>query len=207
MLAALMAAICSISINATDVSTDCDDCRFRVALKTNLLHDALLTPDIGIELSIAKRWSISAEGVWAWLSNDSRHRYWRVYGGWIEARRWLGNKTDNRALTGHHVGIYGSALSYDFEFGGKGWQSPSLTYGIGASYGYSFRIAPRLNLDLSLRAGYSAGKLIKYRPQCGTYVCYEHGWHRYFGLTGVEVTLVWFPGKRKANHPEYSYGL
>ena len=58
--------------------TACDDCLPRVAVTTNLLHDAALTPDLGLEVSIARRWSVAAEGVWAWWSNARRHRYWRI---------------------------------------------------------------------------------------------------------------------------------
>ena len=186
---------------------ECAQCLPRIALKTNLLHDAILTPDIGIEISIGKRWSLSAEGVYAWWSKNEHHRYWRIYGGWIEFRGWLGQKTLERALTGHHIGIYTSMLTYDFEFGGKGWQSPDFTYGAGISYGHSWGINRRLNIDISVRLGYSTGKLIKYHPQCGTYVCTSHTTHRYLGITGLEVTLVWFPGKGAKNIPDYNINI
>lgn len=199
----LLAALVGISAKARTECEECDDCLPRVALKTNLLHDALLTPDLGIEAVIAKRLSLSVEGVWAWWSRDSRHRYWRIYGGWCEMRVWLGKAAEKRALTGHHLGVYGSMLTYDFEFGGKGWQSPGWTYGAGVSYGYSLRVAPRLNFDFSARLGYSRGTLIKYRPQCGAYVCDSHTRQRYSGLTGLEITLVWFPGKAYKNNPVY----
>lgn len=184
---------------APTVRAGCDDCRPRLALKTNLLHDAVATPDLGVELSLAKRWSVSAEGVWAWWSRSSRHRYWRIYGGWMEMRYWLGDKPLERSLTGHRLGVDGSVHSYDFEFGHKGWQSPDAVYGVGVSYGYSLRLNDRLNLDLGVRIGYSGGNLVKYHPQCGQYVCTGRGFHRYFGLTGLEVTLVWFPGLKKNN--------
>lgn len=182
----------------------CDDCCPRVALKTNLLHDAVLTPDLGVELSIARRFSISVAGQYAWWSNDSKHRYWRIRGGVAEMRLWPGEKPKHRALTGHHIGIYGSMYDYDFEFGGRGWQSPKLTYGIGVGYGYSLRLNDRLNLDLGLRVGYSAGHVIKYKPQCGIYVCTGYTFRKSIGLTGLEVTLVWFPGHKKKNNPDYS---
>lgn len=181
----------------------CDDCLPRVALKTNLLHDAALTPDLGVEISIARRFSLSVEGVYAWWSKDSRHRYWRVRGGTAEARVWFGDKSRRRALTGHHAGIYASVYDYDFEFGHKGRQAPEAGYSVGVGYGYSFRIAPRLNLDLGVRIGYSAGKVIEYEPQCGRYVCTDRYYKRYFGPTGIDVTLVWFPGKGKRNRPDY----
>lgn len=182
---------------------ECVECEPRLAVKTNLLHDALLTPDLGVEVALGRRWSVSAEGVWAWWSRDARHRYWRIYGGWAEIRFWPGSKPLERALTGHHAGVYGSMHSFDFEFGGKGWQSPGLACGAGVSYGYSWAVGKRLNIDVSVRAGYCGGKIIKYHPQCDTYVCTSHSRLRYLGLTGLEVTLVWFPGRGTGNQPVY----
>lgn len=188
--------------NARAQYAECDRCMPKIALKTNLLHDALLTPDLGIEVSLGQRWSASLEGVFAWWSNDASHRYWRIYGGWAEFRFWPGEKPVERALTGHHIGFYASLLTFDFEFGDKGWQSPDFTYGTGISYGYSWALNRRLNIDVSARVGYSTGKLIKYHPQCDTYVCLKHATHRYLGLTGIEVTLVWFPGRGHKNIPD-----
>ena len=179
------------------------DMSARVALRTNMLHDALLTPDIGVELTLYRKFSIGIEGVGAWWSNDSKHRFWRIKGGWVDMQLWLGSRCENRALTGHHIGVYGSMHTFDFEFGGKGWQSPDWTFGCGISYGYSIRIAPRLNIDFSARVGYSTGTLVEYRPQCGAYVCTNRSTRHYLGLTGIGVTLVWFPGRGDNNNPDY----
>lgn len=181
----------------------CDDCNFKYALKTNLLHDALLTPDVGIEVNIGKRFSLSAEGVWAWWSKSDKNRFWRIAGGWGEFRYWFGSRINQRSLSGHHAGIYGSFHKYDFEFGGKGWQSDGMTYGVGISYGYSFPLNKRLNLDLSARAGLTSGPYISYRKQCGVYMATSYSRRHYVGLTGLEVTLVWFPGSGDKNNPNF----
>lgn len=170
-----------------------------VALKSNLLHDAILTPDIGIELSLSDRISVGIEGVCAWWSNDSAHRYWRIRGAWIDASWWFGRKSRKHRLTGHHAGIYASVHDFDFEFGGKGWQSHRPALGVGATYGYSLRLNRHLNLDLYVRAGYSGTGVTEYKPMCGTYVCVRHLSNRYFGLTGLGVTLVWFPGGKESD--------
>lgn len=182
----------------------CDDCYPHVALKSNVLHDAALTPDLGIEVEIAKKFSISAEGVWAWWGKDSSLHCWRIAGGWAEMRYWFGNKSRSRALSGHHAGIYGSIHKYDFAFGSTGYQSVGLTYGGGISYGYSFPIARRLNLDLSARVGYFESPYVKYKPMCGEFHAISQGVRKYFGPTGLEVTLVWFPGIKQRNHPDYN---
>ena len=51
------------------------------ALKTNLLYDVLLVPNIGIETSIGRGWTLGASGMLAWWSKDASHKYWRIYGG------------------------------------------------------------------------------------------------------------------------------
>lgn len=81
---------------------------------------------------------------------------------------------------------------------------PGIGVGRGVAYGYSFRIADRLNLDLGLRVGYVSGNIVKYKAECGTHVCTGRERLRYFGPTGLEVTLVWFPGRNDGNNPKLS---
>ena len=203
--AALILLVISMTGHAAAQTCDScqNDCLPKIAIKTNLLHDAVLTPDFGLEIGIARKWSVSLQGVWAWWSKSSRQRFWRIYGGNIEGRFWFGDKARTRALTGHHVGVYGSLHSFDFEFGGTGYQSPGNTYGVGLSYGYSIKASRRINIDFALRAGYSAGRQIKYHYECGIYVCDRRSFHKYFGLTGLEISLVWFPGRNTHNLPDF----
>ena len=175
----------------------------RIAVKSNLINDVLLTPDIGIELSLPPNYSISLDCCGAWWSNRSKNHYWRIYGGTAELRYVLWEESRSRALTGHHFGVYTSLHTFDFEFGGKGWQSPDMTYGVGLSYGYSIPLNKRLNLDFGVKIGYAGGRLIKYKPQCGTYVCTSRSFKHHIGPTGVEITLVWFPGREDRNIPDY----
>lgn len=184
-----------------DENSDLIDTHTLVALKSNLIHDALITPDIGIEVSLSPTVSIGIEGVYAWWSNDNAHRYWRIRGGWIDASWWFGELSNNRRLTGHHLGVYTSLHDYDFEFGGKGWQSNGPTYGVGVKYGYSFHLNKRLNLDLCVRVGYSGGRVTEYKPLCGTYMCVGQRHVGNIGLTGLGITLVWFPGSGNSNNP------
>lgn len=206
ILAAIVLAIAAARMPSH--SAECNECgtacNITFAIKTDLIHDALLTPDIGIEMSVARRWSLSAQGLYAWWSKSDKNFYWRIRGSSIELRHWFGHKPLIRALSGHHIGIYGSIHDYDFEFGHTGYQASKPTFGIGASYGYSLRISNRLNIDFSMRIGYAAGKQTKYHPECGTYVCDSHRTLRYFGPTGISISLVWFPGKGHFNRPTYA---
>lgn len=201
MLALLLLAFCLPPAAIAGVGSGCDDCCLHIALKTNLLHDAVITPDLGVEIALPKKFSVGVEGVYAWWSNDKAHRYWRIRGGWLDVNYWFGKGSDRRSLSGHHVGIYGSCHDFDFEFGHRGWQSPRPSFGVGVTYGYSLRLNNRLNLHFGLRAGYWGGHITRYIPQCGKYLCEGRYFKRYVGLTGVGVTLVWFPGRGKINNP------
>lgn len=198
----LLALVLLVPEMVRGADDDCGCSEMRVAVKSNLLHDALLTPDAGIEVRLPGNFSVAVEGILAWWTDDSRHHCWRIYGGWMEARYWLGTKAYERALTGHHLGVYGSVHSFDFEFGkGHGWQTPDCMWGVGISYGYSWKLNSRLNIDLSARLGYAEGKVTKYDAQCGMHVCTGREVRRYIGLTDFCVTLVWFPGKKTKNSP------
>lgn len=151
---------------------------FYMALKTNMLYDVLAVPNIGVEFYLGKNWSISGNWMYGWWKKNSSHRYWRIYGGDIAVRYWFGKKASEKPLTGHHVGVYGQAFTYDFEWGGKGYMGgepggtlwDKTNYAAGVEYGYSLPVANRLNIDFTLGVGYWGGKYYTYTPLDGHYV-------------------------------------
>lgn len=175
---------------------------FYMDVKTNMLYDLLALPNIGVEFYLGKNWSLSGNWMYGWWDKDSRHRYWRAYGGDITLRRWFGSKAKEKPLTGHHLGVYAGVVTYDFEFGGTGIMGglPNRTlwdrcnFVAGVEYGYSLPIAKRLNLDFTLGIGYLGGKYIKYKPMDGEYVWESTNKIKWFGPTKVEISLVWLIG-------------
>ena len=168
------------------------------ALKTNLLYDALLVPNLGIETSIGRGWTLGASGMLAWWSKDASHKYWRIYGGEMEIRKYFGRKAKEKPMQGHHISLYGQFLTYDIENGGTGHQSKK-TYGAGMEYGYSLPIGRRLNLDFGLGVGYIKSHYKTYEPKDGCYV-YEATRNRtWIGPTRGEVSLVWLLGNGNTN--------
>ena len=171
-----------------------------LGLKTNLLYDALLVPNVGIEVPVGRRVSLSANWMYAWWKNDHRHRYWRVYGGEVEARYWLRAAETGKPLRGHHVGIYAQMLTFDVEWGARGYMggTPGGTLwnkaigGGGLSYGYSFPLSDKLRLDLGIGLGYWGGRYHEYVPDEGCYVWQRTCRLRYGGPTRAEVSLVWW---------------
>lgn len=94
---------------------------FYMGLKTNLLYDALLVPNIGVELYLGKGWTVGGNWMYAWWNSNKRHNYWRLYGGELDVRKYFGRRAAEKPLTGHHLGFYGQLFTYDFETGGKGY--------------------------------------------------------------------------------------
>lgn len=175
---------------------------FYMALKTNLLTDALALPNIGAEFYVGKNWSVGANWTYGWWDNDRKHRYWRAYGGDVVVRRWFGKKAAGKPLTGHHIGLYAGIVTYDFEFGGTGYMGgiPGGTlwdrcnYVAGVEYGYSLPVARRLNIDFTLGIGYAGGKYIKYDPKNGYYQWKSTNRLTWIGPTKAEISLVWLIG-------------
>ena len=177
------------------------------AIKTNMLYDALLIPNIGVEVYLGKLWSLSANWMYGWWKKDRIHWYWRAYGGDIAVRKWLGKKAEEKPLTGHHIGVYGQVLTYDFETGGRGYMGGEpggslfdrANFVGGIEYGYALPVTRRLNLDFSIGIGYMGGKYHEYVPMDDCYVWQATKQRHYFGPTRLEVSLVWLLGQGNIN--------
>lgn len=172
------------------------------ALKTNLLYDALLVPNIGLEMYLGNDFSLSANWHYAWWNCDSW--YWRTYGGELAVRKWFGEAARKNRLTGHHLGIYAQALTYDFLVGDHGYMSGNpgetlfdrISYAIGVEYGYSLPIARRLNLDFVIGLGYQGGQYNEYSYIDDCYVWEAKKQRSFWGPTKAEVSLVWLLGQK-----------
>lgn len=194
-------------VDGYDTDSLCVRKPFCMDVKTNLLYDALLLPNVGVELCVGHNLSVSADWAYGWWSNDSHHRYWRAYGGDISLRWWFGASSRRKPLTGHHLGVYGSVFTYDFEFGGKGYMGgkpgcalwDKMNYAAGLEYGYSMPLASRLNLDFSIGAGYWGGTYYEYKPADDCYVWQATKQRRWIGPTKAEISLVWLIGHGNRN--------
>lgn len=168
----------------------------QVAVKTNLLYDAALVPNVGVEYHFGKGWSAGADWNFAWWADEGAHRFWRICGGDLEVRRYFGGKHKDRPLSGHHVGVYGQGFTYDFELSPDGGQISELTYGAGVSYGYALPVAKSLNLDFCVGFGYLGGDYKVYEPHDGCYVWQETRGRNYLGPSKLEISLVWLIGRQ-----------
>ncbi len=180
---------------------------FYMAVKTNMLYDALAIPNIGLEFYLGKNLSLYGNWMYAWWSNDARHRYWRIYGGDLTLRYWFGSAAHRKPLTGHHIGVYGGVVTYDFEFGGRGYMGgipggaiwDRCMYVAGVEYGYSLPVSRRLNIDFTIGLGYCGGKTVEYEPDNKFYIWEKTRRTHWVGPTRAEISLVWLIGRGNYN--------
>lgn len=164
----------------------------RLAIKTNLLYDAILMPSLEVEYRIADRWTVNLEGEMAWWKNDGKHRYYQVATISPEGRWWFGQKQGS-PWHGHYLGVFGGFTWYDLENGKEGYQGEAEM--VGVSYGYMFPIGRRLSLEAGIGVGYMHSKYEVYDPipyLGGTHYVYRQTSKLdYFGPLKLKLTLVW----------------
>ena len=175
------------------------DYKFFMSIRTNMLYDALLVPNVGVDMYLGKNWSLAAYWHYAWWDVDPSHVWWRTYGGDVEIRKWFGKKSKEKPLTGHHIGPYAQMVTYDFELGGRGYLGDKWSYGAGLSYGYSHPIGRRLNIDFTLGLGYLWGEYKEYIPIDNCYVWQATKQRSWIGPTKAEISLVWQVGRGNEN--------
>ena len=180
---------------------------FYMGVKSNLLGDILLLPNIGVEFYLGGNVSVAANWTYAWWKSDRRKWYCRNYGGDIVLRKWLGQKAKEKPLTGHHIGPYAQVFTYDFLVGKMGYVAGEpggdifnrANFTAGLEYGYSLPIARKFNLDFTLGLGYHWGEYHKYKLVDEHKVWTATNRRYYVGPTKCEVSLVWLIGSENYN--------
>lgn len=168
------------------------------AIKTNLAMDGLLNPNLGVETSVAPKWTIELTGqLNAWdMSHDRKWKHWMVQ---PEARYWF-----CRAFAGHFVGMHLIGGQYnmgnvganfklfntdfrllkDYRF--QGWMG-----GAGVSYGYTWLLDRRWSAEAEIGLGWVYTRYDKFEcADCGQRVQRSHP-HNYVGPTRVAINIVY----------------
>ena len=142
-----------------------------VALKTNLLSDGFLNPNLGMEVGVAPKWTVAADfqfNGWT-LSNDRRWKHWAVQ---PQARYWLCDR-----FGGHFFGVH--------VHGGQ------FNVGAGVSYGYDWVLNKHWNLEAEIGVGYSYTRFDQFRcAGCGKKIASDKS-HNYYGITRLSIGIVY----------------
>lgn len=165
----------------------------QVAVKTNLLADALTSPNIGVEVKLSERFSVEAdfhynpfhwgEGIrWKHWMLRPELRYWtcQPFGGhFFGAHLMFGvYNVGNITLP---LGIFKSARSSRYEGG---------FMGAGLSYGYHFILSPRWSIEASVGVGFLHNRYERYRCfHCGEKT--GGGNRNFIAPTRAAVSLVY----------------
>lgn len=165
-----------------------------LSLHTNGLYWLAAVPNVGAEIQTDWGISLLVDYMGAWWNKRSSDRFYSCYGFQTEVRYYPDALENYAPYRGHHFGIYGQLLTYDFEFGGTGYQSARFgrTWGIGLSYGYLLPISRKWSLDFSIGIGYLRSGYDKYVPNVwGNYSKVSDGTWTWIGPTSLSVSFVW----------------
>lgn len=166
-----------------------------VALKTNLINDIALSPNIGVEVGLAPKWTLdmTAEmNLWKVDGRSWKHLYFQP-----EARYWFCQR-----FSGHFIGFHALGGIYNFgklnlpfnmlgsnlkELKDKRYQGWAV--GAGVVYGYAWPLHKHWNIEAALGIGWLYTRFDSYPCQiCGTKIDRNKS-HNYFGPTKLSVAV------------------
>ncbi len=170
----------------------------KASLKTNLLYDATANANLGVEVSLAPKWTLDVSGNYnGWtFDNNKKWKHWLVQ---PEARYWFCDK-----MMGHFIGLHTLGGQYNIggfktnvHFLGTDWRKfrdsrfEGWMAGVGIAYGYSWTLARHWNLEAEIGVGYVYSRYDRFKCiECGDKI--ESGkHHNYFGPTKAALNLVY----------------
>ena len=181
---------------ADTITYDClEGLRPILAIKTNMLYDLLLSPNLEIERWLGKRhqWSVMAEWMAPWYVWHHNRRAYEILNIGVEGRYWFNaNRKCPRWLCGWFVGAYVMSGKYDLEWNGKGYQGEHFSPGL--TLGFAHRIGRKWNLEYSLSGGWLTTDYRYYEAMFNDkHLIWQHNGHTtYWGLTKAKISLVYF---------------
>lgn len=169
-----------------------------VAVKTNALYWTTTTPNLGVEVALAPKWTLDVSGGFNpfTFANNRKWKHWMVQ---PEVRRWFCEK-----MGGHFLGLHLQGGQYnignvntDFRMLGtdysllKDSRYEGWFVGAGIGYGYAWMLNRHLNLEAEIGVGYNYSRYDRYEcATCGSKV-EKNKDHHYVGPTKAAVNLVY----------------
>lgn len=168
------------------------------AVKTNLLYDATATINLGIETSLAKKWTLDLSGNFnAWTFKDNmKWKHWLIQ---PEIRLWTCEKFNGHFFAFHLLGgIYNIGnINADFKMLGtdfgllKDYRFEGWFAGAGLGYGYQWLLSKHWSMEAELGLGYIYSRYSQYEcVHCGDRLS-SNTPHHYFGPTKIALSLIY----------------
>lgn len=163
------------------------------AVSTNLLQDALITPNFMIEFPIGKRWSVYGEYTFPWWLHKKNHMAWEMLKWDLGVRYWPFYKPDESdpmdIMRGHFFGLDVSAGYYDIEPKHTGYQGEFIV--LGAEYGYAWKLNRDWRLDAFVGVGWMGSQFRYYSGDAtDQHLIYQYsGKFNWFGPTRLGVSI------------------
>lgn len=158
----------------------------RLALKTNMLYDAVLVPNIEVEWRFNRKWTVALEGGGTSLGKYKNEKTLRLSMISPEVRRWF---IPRGPWHGLYAGLFAGGAFYDYMKPGHGYYGDAVMGGL--SVGYMWPISRSLSLEAAVGAGYLYTRCKEYIPLDGHHVYQRTKEINYFGPLKVKFSLVW----------------
>lgn len=175
-------AIVPLEIHSDSIATPVH----RLAIKTNLLYDIALLPNLEVEWRFNDKWSVALEGGVAWWGRYSNNRSYRLAMISPEVKRWIRPRAP---WHGFYVGLFAGGGLYDFQKGSPGYRGEGVMGGL--SVGYMWPLSRCLSFEAAVGAGYMFTRYKEYKPISGHHVYQRTKDINYFGPLKVKFSLVW----------------
>lgn len=168
-----------------------------VGIKTNILYDAALSPNLGFEVGLAPRWSFDISGnLNAWTVNDHKWKHWLVQ---PEVRYWLCERFQGNFFALHLLGGQYNVgnIPGGFDFLGQNFSQlkdhrfQGWALGAGIAYGHAWILGKHWNLEAEIGIGWAYTRYDKFPcATCGTKEDEDRP-HNYVGPTKAALNLVY----------------
>ena len=147
-----------------------------VALRTNLLYDATLSPNLGFDVRVDSAWTVGLlAGVNAWDIDKAENKKWRHMFFSLRARKFRKNLFEKGYYEGDLIYSHFNVGNIKFPFGlysaVKNHRLQGDLVALGGKYGYSWILARdwRIEAEGGIAVGYAWFKEYDC-PHCGTFL-------------------------------------